>query len=175
MICPCLIVSNSLNYGRKFYSSLIKKVKSRTRIRQLLRKKWMSIESSDKWNRSIDFQSALQAVMLHRLVKEGKIKSMDDPIKAYNDRFSIRNPFNSEDITFRWVYKYIIGDLFRWLKYIVVIFLLIWTFHHIPNEPRNTQIGNSSVVTQAMSKRLSYHLVFHSIFCDYVRVSEIRY
>jgi len=41
------------------------------------------------------------AVMLLKLIENGTINSIDDPINKYDPQFNVINPFNSEHITFR--------------------------------------------------------------------------
>ena len=40
--------------------------------------------------------------MLLKLVENGTINSIDDPISKYDPQFNVTNPFNSEHITFRY-------------------------------------------------------------------------
>ena len=39
--------------------------------------------------------------MLLKLVENGTIKSVDDPIDKYDPDFKVQNPFSSERISFR--------------------------------------------------------------------------
>ncbi len=39
--------------------------------------------------------------MLHKLVEDGLIKSIDDTVRSYNTEFNVKNPYNKEHITFR--------------------------------------------------------------------------
>ena len=48
--------------------------------------------------------------MLYKLYHEKKVQILDDPFKKYLPEFSIKDPFNSHDITLRWV------RIVLWLK-----------------------------------------------------------
>ena len=41
-----------------------------------------------------------QTFMLHKLFEEGKLR-LDDPVNLYEPEFSVKNPFNKEQITLR--------------------------------------------------------------------------
>ena len=40
--------------------------------------------------------------MLMKMIELGLIKSIDDPVSKYEPRFKVKNPFNKEQITFRY-------------------------------------------------------------------------
>ena len=40
--------------------------------------------------------------MLMKMIENGLIKSIDDPVSKYEPRFQVTNPFNKEQITFRY-------------------------------------------------------------------------
>ena len=39
--------------------------------------------------------------MLMKLIENGVIKSLDDPISKYDPVFKVKNPFNKERLSFR--------------------------------------------------------------------------
>ena len=46
--------------------------------------------------------------MLHKLYEEGKLR-LDDPVKKHVPEFSVKNPFNKEQVTLRYKRCYRIG------------------------------------------------------------------
>ena len=40
--------------------------------------------------------------MLLKLLEKGVIKNIDDPVRMYDPQFNVINPFNKEQITFRY-------------------------------------------------------------------------
>ena len=48
--------------------------------------------------------------MLHMLIADGTIKSIDDDVTKYEPLFDYKNPFNNKRITFRYNYMMLIVD-----------------------------------------------------------------
>lgn len=48
--------------------------------------------------------------MLHKLFENRTIYSLDDPVKKYIPEFSVKNPFNNEQITLRYEFINIIAE-----------------------------------------------------------------